>query len=222
MSITDSESLKRQRTYAKGRFTRTINNLRRSLDDEHYCIDIINSMFNDANDSWKNVNEKHDNYIASSETDDFTESDEWIGEIQQRFYDVRKMVTKIKADDQIKRDVLKATRIRDLGYTNFRSMCSNIDHLIATKCPIASIERERTVILQQFNDAKQSHNNLSVLLVEDDDKVSRDWLIELVSEFSEINRIIDTYVMSADGLTPKAGYIVYINRMARTKQTEKR
>ena len=46
-------------------------------------------MFNDVNDSWKNVNEKHDNYIASSETNDFTEADEWIGEIQERFYDVR-------------------------------------------------------------------------------------------------------------------------------------
>ena len=82
-------------------------------------------------------------------------------------------------------------------------MCSDIDHLIATKCPITSIERERTVILQQFSDVKQSHNNLSVLLVEND-KVFHDWLIKLVSEFSEINHIIDTYVMSTDVLTPKA------------------
>ena len=75
MSITDYESLKRQGTSVKGRFTRTINHLKRTLDDEHYCIDIINSMFNDVNDSWKNVNEKHDNYITLSETNDFTEAD---------------------------------------------------------------------------------------------------------------------------------------------------
>ena len=68
--MSTSETLKRQRTASKGRFTRTLNDLKRALDDEYYDIDVINSTFDDINESWKNVNSKHDDHMSSIKDDD--------------------------------------------------------------------------------------------------------------------------------------------------------
>ena len=134
--MSTSETLKRQRTASKGRFTRTLNDLKRALGDEYYDIDVINSTFDDVNESWKNVNSKHEDYMSSIKDgdDDNTEGDGWIGSMQQQFYEIRKQVNKMKHEDEIKVTVEKAKRIRDFGYSNLRVMYSNIDLLIEKKC----------------------------------------------------------------------------------------
>ena len=143
--------------------------------------------------------------------DDNTEGDGWIGSIQQQFYEIRKQVNKMKHEDEIKVTVEKAKRIRDFGYSNLRVMYSNIDLLIEKKCPIASIERERTITLQQFTDVKESHIQLSVLLV--DEKESHDWLMKLVSEFSKMNCIIDSYIATANIFTPKSSTNIQLQKI---------
>ena len=59
-------------------------------------------MFDDVCEAWKNVNEKHDNYIASCDPADGedTDGDVWIGEIEKRFHEARKLVHKTKHEEK--------------------------------------------------------------------------------------------------------------------------
>ena len=213
MSTPDPESLKRKRTAAKSRFTRTINDLKRALEEEYLDIDVVNSLYDDVNESWKNVSDKHDSYMSSVSDDEISLGDEWITELQLRYYEVRKKVNKIIADNKIKHTMENAKRVRDLRYTNFRTMCCNINQLIDKKCPIVSIERERTALLQQFADVKESHSKLSLLLFPGDDNDLQDWLAKLISEFSEVNRTIDTYVANSDVSTPKGPINIQLRKI---------
>ena len=64
--MSNSDELKKHRTAAKGRFTRLVNELERMIDHEDVENEFVSSMFNDVNEAWKNVNEKHDNYMSST------------------------------------------------------------------------------------------------------------------------------------------------------------
>ena len=61
------DQLKRQRTSAKSRFTRTVNILSSKLEDDLVSDDsLITSIFNDVRDTWRNVNKKHDAYVIGN------------------------------------------------------------------------------------------------------------------------------------------------------------
>ena len=155
--MSTSDSLKRQRTSAKGRFTRVVNNLEHTLAEESCDINVVSYMFEDVDESRRNVNEKHDKYMSSitATDEELNAGDNWITEIQKRFYEIRNRLHKKKYEEKLKITMENAKRVRNFAYSNFCFMYSNINKLIEQNCPVVSIERERTVILQQFTDVKK-------------------------------------------------------------------
>ena len=199
--MSNSDELKKHRTAAKGRFTRLVNELERMIDHEDVENEFVSSMFNDVNEAWKNVNEKHDNYMSSTNgsEEEMAAGDQWISEIQRRFYDIRKRIKRINREDESKLSRENAIRVRNVAYSDFSHMNSNIRKLISDNCTIPSIEREREIVNQQFMEVEQCHREVSILSRnESEEENARDWIKTSVSEISKINCEIDSYVMKAD------------------------
>ena len=86
-------------------------------------------MCKDLKEAWKNVNEKHDQYLDTlgEVDDDATQGNEkWIEEIQNRIYDMQLHCANYmkRADDKIK--VGNAINVREIIYTSYLQHCLNI------------------------------------------------------------------------------------------------
>ena len=184
--------LKRQRSSVKGRFTRAENILTDKLDDEEVCIEVILSIYDDVKDAWKNVNEKHDVYVASIEGEDG--EDTQSEEVQNKFYEIQTLVNTFQIKNKNRHILENAKRSRDVSYSNFRQLCLNVQKTISLQSSTESIERERSEIQIQFSDVRSKHNELSLLLEDEELKVEEEWLSRLVNELSVANNAIDEYV----------------------------
>ena len=89
------ELLRCKQTSAEGRFTCTVNTLTEAIDDTNNEIDTIKSMYDDVNNAWKNVIEKHKDYISAADSEEVEpDSELWINEVQVRYYDICKVYNK--------------------------------------------------------------------------------------------------------------------------------
>ena len=91
-------SAKQKRTSAKGTFTRAENSLIKLLrnhgdDDDKQDA---NNYFSDVERARRSVEVKHEEYMASLAEDvDTAKENEWIMDIQERYYAIRKGVCQI-------------------------------------------------------------------------------------------------------------------------------
>ena len=149
------ELLKGKRTSAKERFTRTVTTLTEAIDDTNNDIDTMESMYDDVNNAWKNVIEKHEDYTSAADFEELEpDSELWINEIQARYNDIRKVYNKkrFEYDNAVLRN--NARRSRDVSHANFLHLSSNADEMIRAYCSAASLERERSLIKLYFEEAK--------------------------------------------------------------------
>ena len=167
MSTSDTE--KRQRSSAKGRFTRLDNLLNNNLTAEPdvLSLELVFSMLDDLKDAWNNVNVKHESYLDSiGDIDDeaSNEHETWIRDIQNRFYEMRRLCNtfKKKLDDKVL--LSQAIEARDIGDNNFRQVCINIDKILSDYSTSSDIlEKERSVLCHNFNELNGPQNKLSVM-----------------------------------------------------------
>ena len=81
------ETKKRERTTAKRLFTRNANSLKKAIDYRD-DIDVLNNRFKSLKKCWKDVSQKHEEYIQSigDEDDNLIEQEDlWIIELQERY-----------------------------------------------------------------------------------------------------------------------------------------
>ena len=178
------DQLKRQRTSAKSRFTRTVNVLLSKLEDDTVSDDsLITSIFNDVRDAWRNVNEKHDAYVVALPDDQPSrEDDEWINGIQNKLYEVQGKVNATLAKIKNKLVLESATHNRGIAYTNFCQLCLKLEKTLAMNIQIESIERERNIIQAQFTEVKMKHNELLVI-VDVETTEHQEWLSKLTKDY---------------------------------------
>ena len=75
----------------KRKFTRIVNNLKRFL-DESVGADVIARKFEELENLWSDIEDKHDNYVslACGENSDLQEAeDTWINEVESVFLDIQ-------------------------------------------------------------------------------------------------------------------------------------
>ena len=191
--MASAEVLKRKRAFAKGRFTRAVNTVTAAIEDINTDIATIKSMYDDVNIAWKNVVEKHEEYISVIDLEQQPDSELWITEVQTRYNDIRQTYNRKKI--QYDNNVLlgNARRSRDVSHESFLHLCTNVDKMIVKDCTSVSLERERSLIKQQFDEVKRYNSELSLLL-DAEDKSSQEWLTRLIENYSKLNDTIDVYV----------------------------
>ena len=122
MSTNDpSELAKRQRSSAKGRFTRLENQLLKKMEDEPDMsrVDMLYLILNDLKDAWRNVNDKHELYIDSihNVTADVShENEKWIEDIQDRFYDAQNNCNHFKNGAEVKNATENSRKMRPIMF----------------------------------------------------------------------------------------------------------
>ena len=165
MSEQDTEQLKR--TYAKGRFTRFVNDLADAIDGNSFEPDTAKSMYEDVKDAWKNVIEKQKNYSSAAGKNEVDGAELWINEEQTKYNTIRKRynIARLQHDSNVREG--NARRSRDVSYGEFIHLCENVSKLIGKRCSVVAIERERSHIKQQFQEVKR--HNTELLMVSDDD-----------------------------------------------------
>ena len=72
-----AEVAKSQRRAAKGSFTRKLNELRKSVDDDK-GVEIIKQNYDELTEAWRNVESKHDTYTMFLEDGEVEANKEWI------------------------------------------------------------------------------------------------------------------------------------------------
>jgi len=77
-----AEDAKSQRRDAKGRFTRKLNELRKSLDDDK-GVEIVNRNHDELTEAWRNVEFKHDTYTIFLEDSEVEANEESILELKR-------------------------------------------------------------------------------------------------------------------------------------------
>ena len=173
---------KRQRSAAKGRFTRILSIFNKEIDaEENMDIAELELVFHDVQNAWGNVESKHDAYVATL-TDESPDEEDWIVTIQQKYKEARKRFTNVKKAFTEREAVKVHLRTREREYNNFIQICDNVKTLI-TKDPSKELLcKERENINQSYKKVNDAHNVYS-RLAPDDDKKSLSW-INRISEIS--------------------------------------
>ena len=78
------QDAKNQRRAAKGRFTRKLAELTKSIEEDKGS-EIVGVNFEQLNEAWRNVEAKHDMYTTFLKDSEVEESETWIAELQSSF-----------------------------------------------------------------------------------------------------------------------------------------
>ena len=78
-SMMADQDAKNQRRAAKGRFTRKLAELTKSIDEDRGS-EIVGLNFEQLNEAWRNVEAKHDMYTTFLKDSEIEESETWIAE----------------------------------------------------------------------------------------------------------------------------------------------
>ena len=80
-SVMADQDAKNQRRVAKGRFTRQLPELTKSVEEDKGS-EIVRVNFEELNEAWRNVEAKHDMYTTFLKDSEVEESKVWIAELQ--------------------------------------------------------------------------------------------------------------------------------------------
>ena len=193
---------KRQRSAAKGRFTRSLNLFNAEIESEEIDINDLELTFHDVENAWKNVEEKHDKYIAALDAEIQNEED-WIIQIQTLYKNARKKYLTMKNKTSNDKIIKTQYRIREAEYNNFTKSCDNVKLSISNNLSKEFLEKERESVNHQFNKLKEVHTNYSIISLEDDDKTNIDWMNNVSEILTSINSTIDKHVVKVDEINSK-------------------
>ena len=187
---------KRKRTSAKGRFTRVVNCLESLLQEPDRDKEIAEKFFYDVENAWKNVEEKHEEYISAlDEGDADLENEErWITEVQKTYHDIRKRYVRFKSTCLLLSELSSKEKARCVAYEAFLKLSSNLQSSVANKYPAETITREKIILERQFEVVKGAHSEYYMLSDNRDERPNIEWLTKLIEEFAKFNSIADTYL----------------------------
>ena len=196
---------KRQRSAAKGRFTRCAILFNSEIHAEEPYLDDVESAFQDVENAWRNVEDKHDKYIAVLEAENPAD-EEWITEVQTSYKKFRKTFSTVKNKITDDKNIQIHYRIRETEYNNFIKLCDNVRTSIRENLSKEYLKKERESVNQQFIKLKEIHNNYSILASASDDKTNVDWINKTSEIVSQTNSLVDKYILKSDEMKTKQNF----------------
>ena len=155
--MADITVIKKQRTTAKGTFTRKLNILSRLLEGITDLSEIEIS-FNDINDAWKIVEQKHDAYVDAL-TEEDTSVDSWIEEAETTYLKFRKAVLSYRIRVNKEEICSSHTRTFEVQQKSFNSILTGVDVLIKQDCLPETLSNEIIVLASQFERLKDAYTS---------------------------------------------------------------
>ena len=136
-----ADKQKKLRSYAKGRVTRSVNVFRRSI-EENVDVETLKLLAGDVESTWKDVEEKHQEYIGALE--DYAEEteDAWIGDIEDQQRESRLMILKCVSNAECELVDEKIVRLEN----SYREMATTIQNHITNKSAYELVEREMSLL----------------------------------------------------------------------------
>ena len=189
-------SAKQKRSSAKGTFTRSEKNFEKFIQDgdgDSSSLSVEN-YFHDVEKAWRNVEEKHEEYVASLDEDDDTDEDSWILEIQKRYFNIRSRYVQLKSDIELRVKFKSLEKCRNIEYETFLKFCANLETSVNDCLPRETITRERASLVRQFEEVKRKHSELCSFCPTDDEGSYKVWLNELIEQFSKVNSTSEAYL----------------------------
>ena len=114
-----AEDGKNQRSAAKGRFTRKLSELRKSIHEDK-GTEVVRRNYVGLNDGWRNVEVKQDVYVTFLGDSEVGASEEWIAELQQLFSEaMERQIQHVEAKttkDIVAKQELISTRGSQTGF----------------------------------------------------------------------------------------------------------
>ena len=93
-----AEDAKSQRRAAKGSFTRKLNELRKSVDDDK-GVEIVKQNYDELTVAWRNVESKHDTNAMFLEDGEVEANEEWILELQLSFSEAMELYVRYSSTE---------------------------------------------------------------------------------------------------------------------------
>ena len=190
--MADQDSLKKQRTSSKQRFTRAYNILTPLVTETGGNLVEIEKAFDDFANAWNRVEERHDNYTEALDEED-PANDAWIAAEQEKYNSPRKKYFDHKANLEKLGKLEEAKHSRMILEGEFDEHCSLIDKLVSSKHSTESIIREKCSLERKYDKLCSEHLKVKLLT---GDEVDTDvkWKIAKYDKYVKMNNTIDSYV----------------------------
>ena len=185
-----SDESKRNRTTAKARFTRYGNSLKKCISDNER-LEIVDEQYSDFLSAWKNVENKHDEYITQLQDAD---GDAWIGEVLSSYNETRTLYVEYKRKTEYDHNINLAFNLRNVFEKIFKEQVSNLENSINKNYHKETILRERSLVSKTFEELLSAHNKLTVLKITDEDKSLEMWYGKIHTDFGRVNKLIDDFL----------------------------
>ena len=142
-----------------------VNCLESLLQEPDGDKEIAEKFFDDVENAWKNVEEKHEEYISAlDEGDADLENEErWITEVQKTYHDIRKRYVRFKSTCLLLSELSSKEKARCVAYEAFLKLSSNLQSSVANKYPAETITREKIILERQFEVVKGAHSEYYML-----------------------------------------------------------
>lgn len=222
------EDAKSQRRAAKGRFTRKLNELRKSVDDDK-GVEIVKQNFDELTETWRNVESKHDTYTMFLEDGEVEANEEWILELQRSFSEAlameqyvhysstkaaREMAAKQEVDRQelAKLDFGKTRRLIDQAFVKrntteavFRTLVDEAVHLLdshdAGEDAIPALRKVQQALETSLADCKEANDKYFEFLNRDEVVMEVGWILFVQKQY---NKVIDRIELHIAKVSPKS------------------
>jgi hypothetical protein len=185
--MAEAAALKKQCSTAKAKFTRKSNILSEMINSGS-DVSQINACFDDVNNAWQFLEQKHDQYVdlipEGEET--LTTAEEWITNIQTKYNSFRQSVISLRSQAELNKVRDAAKRLCTMQEANFDKMRKNIETLVSQKYLPETLVYERTLLVFQFEKFTEVH---SAYLAVAPEEICPDLLTKMSHHIERFNHV---------------------------------
>ena len=201
------ESAKSQRTSAKSKFTRKLKEFLRAVAEDK-GLEIVDRTYVELKESWKNVESKHDMYVALIEDKDCEHEETWIEELQRSFGDAmekevsyvqskaaagkkamdeeRLQETTKKDQEKMEKMVQQMTIKRKTSEIVFQQLVEDVKPVLEMDCITAALKKAQEGLDAAVADCKEANDKYLELLDKDKADAEFNWMKNIQKEYNAI------------------------------------
>ena len=191
--MTEQEVLKKKRTSAKAKFTRTISSLQQLLDNQDNSIEEVTRAFEDFDKAWIRLQERHDNYVETLDEDSHGD-DVWIETEQSRHDSLRKEYYSYLAHFENMRKSETCAKMRSVQENAFNEHISLIEALLRRDPTTETVLRERKSLQTTYERLCAAHTDVLFSIPVEQQSSEGSWLTAVYEHFSKCVNEIEKYV----------------------------
>ena len=214
-----AEDARSQRRAAKGRFTRKLNELRKSVDDDK-GVEIVKGNYDELTEAWRSVESKHDAYTILLEDSEVEANEEWILELQRSFSEameqyIRYANTKaakektakqeVDRKEQAKLDLSKTRRMMDQAFIKrntteavFKTLVDEAIHLLdsheAGRDAIPALRKVQQALETSLADCKAANDKYFEFLDRDEALIEVGWILFVQKQYNKVSDRIESHI----------------------------